>query len=119
MHFAFYTHPDKIYLIGLDTNVGGINIFDNLNVDLKHAKDGNYDIKNMLSGYVKFKEFAEKYYPDVEIVSVNPVGLKGVFKDVYTQSYVNEHPELLKEGVEIIECKGYASCLDLRAGGGG
>ncbi len=118
LHFAFYTHPDKIYLIGLDTNVGGINIFDNLNVDLKHAKDGNYDIKNMLSGYVKFKEFAEKYYPDVEIVSVNPVGLKGVFKDVYTQSYVNEHPELLKEGVEIIECKGYASCLDLRAGGG-
>ena len=28
------------------------------------------------------KEFIEKFYPDVEIVSVNPVGLKGWFKDI-------------------------------------
>ncbi len=94
LHFALFTHPEKIYLIGLDTNVGGNNIFD--------GKNGNYDIKNMLNGYKKFKEFAKIYYPDVEIISVNPVGLKGLFKDVYTKDYVNEHPELLKENVEVI-----------------
>ena len=31
------------------------------------------------------KEFAETYYPDTEIISINPVGLKGVFKDEFTE----------------------------------
>lgn len=95
LHFALYTYPKKIYLIGLDTNKGGINFF---------AKcDGLYNTKNMLKGYQKFKEFAKMYYPETEIISVNPVGLKGLFKDVYTQAYVDKHPELLKEDIEIIK----------------
>lgn len=102
LHFALFTHPDKIYLIGLDSNIGGVNLFDCHNPAFNSKKGGNYDIYNMLRGYKKFKEFAKIYYPDVEIISVNPVGLKGLFKDVYTQSYVNEYPELLKENVEII-----------------
>ena len=94
LHFAFWTNPDKIYLIGLDTsNTGHI-----LGEDYKCI----YNVEKMLLGYKKFKEFAKIHYPKTEIISVNPVGLKGLFKDVYTQSYVNAHPELLKENVEII-----------------
>ena len=37
----------------------------------------------IIDGYVRLKEFAEIYYPDVEIISVNPVGLKGLFADIY------------------------------------
>ena len=29
------------------------------------------------------KEFISQNYPETEIVSVNPVGLKGLFTDIY------------------------------------
>ena len=50
-----------------------------------------------------FKQFKNKVYPDVEVVSINPVGLKGVFKDVYTEEYLNAHPEINKNEVEIFD----------------
>lgn len=94
LHFALFTRPKKIYLIGLDTaNVGHI-----LGADYECT----YDTQRMLNGYNKFKHFIDIYYPDVDVISVNPVGLKGLFKDVYTQSFVDAHPELLKENIEII-----------------
>lgn len=95
IQFALYTHPRKLYLVGLDTvqapNCAGI--------------DNPYDVENMKRGYLAFKQFAELHYPNIEIISINPVGLKGMFKDVYTQSYVDEHPELLNEDIEIIDIK--------------
>lgn len=95
MHFAAYTHPKRIYLVGLDTCNSG-HYF---------AVKSKYNFKDILFGYKKFKNFMKVFYPDTEIISVNPVGLKGMFKDVYTQSFVDAHPELLKENIEII--RGY------------
>lgn len=37
------------------------------------------------------------------MISVNPIGLKGIFKDAYTQAYVDEHPELLNNKIEILK----------------
>ena len=54
------------------------------------------------TGYVKLKQIRDTYYPEVEIVSINPVGLKGMFHDVYTKSYLAEHPEIDSSTVEII-----------------
>ena len=34
--------------------------------------------------YKLMKEFAGLHYPETEIISVNPVGLKGIFKEIYT-----------------------------------
>ena len=73
MQFALWTNPKRIYIVGCDTNLNGYfkgsqNV---LNVD------------RVLFGWKKIKEFAEIYYPGTEIVSINPVGLKGLFKDVY------------------------------------
>ncbi len=48
------------------------------------------------------KGFAKTYYPETEIISVNPVGLKGLFHDVYTESYLNEHSEIDRNDVELL-----------------
>lgn len=74
MHFAFYTHPKKIYLVGADCSNSGY--FDGSPQSTGSA--------HMLEGWKKIKEFQQQYYPDVEIVSINPVGLKGMFQDIYT-----------------------------------
>lgn len=93
LQFALWTHPQNLYLIGLDTCNNG-HFF---------GQTYHYLTEHMIEIYKKFKQFTELHYPDVKIISVNPIGLKGLFKDVYTQSYVDEHPELLKEDIEIIK----------------
>ena len=93
LNFAAYTHPKRIYLVGLDTKQ-------------TQCFDGNnhqYFMHELTRGYKLFKSFFERCYPDTEIVSVNPVGLKGMFRDIYTKGYVEVHPELLKENVEILD----------------
>ena len=52
-----------------------------------------------------WKDFSQLYYPETEIICVNPIGLKGIFKEVYTKSFIKEHPEILKEqnNIEYLE----------------
>ena len=38
---------------------------------------------NVISLWYQLKKFARVFYPDTEIISINPVGLKGIFKDEY------------------------------------
>lgn len=74
LQFALWTHPSRIYLIGCDCTTGGY-AYD--------KKDKNFLVpERIIAAYKKFKAFAHKYYPDIEIISINPVGLKGLFKDV-------------------------------------
>ena len=35
----------------------------------------------------EWKMFARHHYPETEIISINPVVLKGLFKDIYTEEY--------------------------------
>lgn len=73
MQFALYTNPKRIYLIGCDCSNG---YYDDKPLKLKKKQ-------SYIKSWLKLKEFAQVYYPDTEIVSVNPVGLKGLFKDKY------------------------------------
>lgn len=76
MQFLLWTNPSKIYLVGCDCTLG--RYFYNNN------KNKNVEInKTIYDGWVCMKHFAELNYPDTEIISINPVGLKGLFKDVY------------------------------------
>lgn len=98
VEFALYTHPKRIYLVGCDCSANG-HIF--------HTEKENFfptpdDVKH---GWEMIKEFKDYKYPDIEIISVNPVGLKGLFKDIYTQSYVDKNQELLKEDISILKEK--------------
>ena len=43
----------------------------------------------------------------MEIISVNPVGLKGMFHDMYTESYLDAHPEIDRERCEVLDQSKY------------
>ena len=45
----------------------------------------------------------DSFYPDTEIISINPIGLKGIFKDVYTEDFLNDNPGIDKNSVEIVD----------------
>ncbi len=92
LHFALWTQPRRIFLVGLDTVMNGS--FD--------GRQNPYHFKEMLQGYTLFQEFITMHYPATEIISVNPVGLRGMFRDVYTPSYIQAHPDV--ENAEIITC---------------
>lgn len=92
LQFILYTNPKRIYLYGFDCNRSHSFEFN----------EGNMGYKYQYPSWLKFKDYIDKNTYNVEIISVNPVGLKGLFKDVYTQSYVQSHPELLKENIEIL-----------------
>lgn len=96
-HFALYTGSKCIYLVGIDNSLSGYF--------KKEFKQRFLMVDIILAGWNKVKTFCKIYYPDVEIISVNPVGLKGIFHDVYTQSYLDEHPELKNEDIEILNAK--------------
>ncbi len=75
LQFALWTHPKRIYLVGCDCTTAGY-AYD--------SKFKNFLIpESIIQAYREFKKFAGRYYPDIEIVSINPVGLKGLFTDMY------------------------------------
>lgn len=75
LQFALYTNPERIYLVGCDSNNGGY--FD--------GRSQHYTFNTqVLDGWAIMKDFAQRHYPDTEIVSINPVGLKGFFRDMIT-----------------------------------
>ena len=71
MQFALFTNPRRIYLVGCDCSSG---YFDGTATPLPN--------EHLVGLWKEIKKFAEIYYPETEIICVNPVGLKGVFKDL-------------------------------------
>ena len=80
LHFALYTYPSKIYLVGCDISSEGY--YDGT-VD-KSTLINTAKANELKEDYKLMKEFAGLHYPETEIISVNPVGLKGIFKEIYT-----------------------------------
>ncbi|MBP3848055.1 glycosyltransferase [bacterium] len=95
MQFIAYANPQKVYIVGCDCS-SGYAYAENRKMFI--SVSGQKDIwKKFVAPHLS------TYYKNIEIISINPVGLRGMFKDVYTQSYVDEHPELLEEDIEIID----------------
>ena len=55
-----------------------------------------------LEEYQRLKVFATQLCPDTEIISINPVGLRSMLHDVYTEEYLNIHPEIDRSEYEIL-----------------
>ena len=72
MQFALFTNPRKIYLIGCDCSSG---YFDGTKSKLT--------ANHLVPLWKEIKKFKDIYYPETEIISVNPIGLKGIFTDLY------------------------------------
>lgn len=79
LHFALYTYPKRIYLVGCDNAPTGY--YDGT-VE-KNCLIENETAERLKEHFLEMKRFAQMHYPETEIISVNPVGLKGVFKDRY------------------------------------
>ena len=95
LQFALYTNPKKIYIVGCDCTTGHFH---------PESKVGwGENLSGQVPWWKRFQQHVNDYWPHTEIISVNPVGLKGMFKDVYTQAYVDAHPELLEEDIEILK----------------
>lgn len=90
IQFILYTNPAKIYLVGIDCSADGHftdnteNHIENFAVNVR-GSNINRLVKNSVVYWKQLKEFADIYYPETEIISVNPVGLKGVFKDLFQE----------------------------------
>ena len=95
LNFLLYTHPRRIYLIGCDCNSAG-------SFDSNVAHPG-LNTSNVRTGYAKLKSLRDYTYPDVEIISVNPVGLRGMFRDMYTKEYLEKHPEIEVDEEDILD----------------
>lgn len=87
MHFALFAYPKKLYFVGCDTSPTGHFYAESKKLDKLFRSEMDFATKFMKVGYARMKMFAKHYYPDTEIISINPVGLRGLFKDVYTDEY--------------------------------
>lgn len=98
LQFILYTNPARIYIVGIDCTTSTGKHFIGFDYDsTTRNENACRNDENNIKAYIQFKQFIQMYYPETEIISVNPVGLKGIFKDVYTQSYLDEHPEIKEE----------------------
>lgn len=88
MQFALFGNPRKIYLIGCDSTPVQTGHFvkskyDEMTISLF---DNNFWINSnqqLIKGWEKIKVFSQIYYPNTEIISINPKKLKGLFIDVF------------------------------------
>lgn len=76
LQFILYTNPKRLYLVGWDCSAG--YAYNKSNA----LGPANYQI-DILKKY--FVPFIKVNYPNIEIISINPVGLKGIFKDEIIQ----------------------------------
>ena len=83
MQFALYTNPKKIYLVGIDCTTNGHFTGESNFLDNRSMENWKNDTCRAISDWKALKEFAHVYYPSIEIISVNPIGLKGLFNDLY------------------------------------
>lgn len=87
MQFALYMNPSELYIVGCD--MSGAHFANGTN-DAKQVADEKKVIEKewsewhdmLINKWKECKEFAATYYPDTRIISVNPVGLRGMFEDL-------------------------------------
>lgn len=83
--FALWTRPKRIFIVGADcSNTGYAK-----NTKIEQFSNASFLVKH----WKIMKNFVNEYYPDVELISINPVGLKGLFKDIYTKEYLDDNIE--------------------------
>lgn len=83
MQFILYTNPSKVYLVGCDSaRVGHFDKIEQTEYTTNELDD-IYAI--IVEQWKKLKEFADFNYPLTQIISINPIGLKGIFVDKYTE----------------------------------
>lgn len=78
VQFALYTNPRHIYLVGFDCTTG----------DVFAKANRKHNFSYQVESWKIVKRYAERIGKDDCIISVNPVGLKSLFQDVYSDNNV-------------------------------
>ena len=74
MQFLLYTNPRIIYLVGCDCTHGYF-----------YDKGRQTNLQTgLVYGWLKLRDFIKLTNPSIKIVSINPVGLKGMFEDEFS-----------------------------------
>lgn len=73
IQFALWAGAKRIYLVGCDNSQNGYAF--------GGTESNSLALDLTTRGFVGIKDFAARYYPKTEIISINPVGLKGLFID--------------------------------------
>lgn len=74
--FALFGNPKKLFLVGCDCGD-----FRTTNISLAYKKRASVH-NAMIDNWKYVKDFACKYKPDTEIISINPCNLSGMFHDI-------------------------------------
>lgn len=98
--FALWTMPKRIFLVGCDCSTGHAS-----SVKATH----NCNCSSLVNNWKKLKSFAKNFYPDIEIISINPKGLKGMFKEVYTKSFLEKYPDVADDNIEFLNINSIAN----------
>lgn len=77
LQFILHAHPRKIYLVGCDCSSGFF-----------YSSTIVFNNEYMVNMWKKCKAYIDEFYPDIEMVSINPVGLVGLFKDECDEAYL-------------------------------
>lgn len=93
LQFCLFANARKIYLVGFDCSNEGHAFTDN---------KSEYKQAHQYKHWKLFKKYQENLFEETEIISINPINLKNMFKDVYTKSFVETH-DLSDKGVDILE----------------
>lgn len=82
IQFALYTHPKKIFIVGCDCS-------DLLGQHFDGTDGVPMYFDRVYKNWLLMKDHISAFYPDIEVVSVNPVGLVNLFEDMYTPEYLS------------------------------
>ena len=94
LEFALWCGFKKIYVVGCDCTLGG------------HFNDekGNPKLhQHLIRAWHLFADYTKIFHPSVKIISVNPIGLKGLYDDVYTPSYLGQNPDIDRSGITLLD----------------
>ena len=105
IQFALFTNPRRIYLVGMDCSSNGKHFAGKEHFVSKRGENILELQKAQINEWKLLKKFANLYYPDIQILSVNPVGLKGIFQEVYTKKFLKKNPDINVSTVTILEDK--------------
>ncbi len=103
MQFILYTQPARIYIVGVDCTVSQKKYFVGEAFDSASRNEDPAHLDNVnIRCWKQIKTFADTYYPDTQIISVNPVRLEGLFTDIYTKgdTYVTQDGEIFDVDLE-------------------
>ena len=89
MQFILHAHPKEIYLVGCDCSSGFF-----------YKSDITFNANYQIITWKRIKEHMESLYPDIKMFSINPVGLRGLFEDIYTENYLDHYADDAKLNTE-------------------